>query len=379
MTNTSCANTLEGVSHLLNASSIVFMTFMICVNVMAILGNVSICITVLKTPNLRCNITYLFVLNLCCADLLGAALTVPLSISIHGGGSWAASRKLCLLHGFLNSLTSFASVMAVCLISVERFYAIKLPMHYSAHMTVIRAVSIVGGAWLECILLAMLPCVGWNSYAYRQHQAVCTYSRHSSDWFAPFVAVVCFLVPCAVMLCMYFGIYRVAKSAVRQVALEPNASANRFNKTNDEALSVYTITAVSSRLRCSNAAKPMPQRRAHSPWKAIRTLLLVTGSFFVLWGPQFFLDATIGLHMKLVHDGTLEKVARWLGYMSFAVNPFIYGWLNRQIRESFVSTVRQWRHCAITPAEVVAGDSRQNNENFMQFLERTSTITHALT
>ncbi|KAK1901469.1 putative G-protein coupled receptor [Dissostichus eleginoides] len=68
--------------------------------------------------------------------------------------------------------------------------------------------------------------------------------------------------------------------------------------------------------------------------------------------------------------GDLEEAVTWLAYSSFAINPFFYGLLNRQIREELV----KFRRCCLTQPADFGTSSHEGSlqENFLQFIQRTS-------
>jgi hypothetical protein len=75
--------------------------------------------------------------------------------------------------------------------------------------------------------------------------------------------------------------------------------------------------------------------------KAAKTLLMLLMAYLALWGPYFILHLYGITHGVLYDPGTTELVALWLGFTSFAVNPFLYGWMNKAIREELVSLYRR--------------------------------------
>lgn len=107
--------------------------------------------------------------------------------------------------------------------------------------------------------------------------------------------------------------------------------------------------------------------------KAFKTLLASFSAFLLLWGPYFILQAF------RVMDGTteghyiVEPVATWLSYLSYAVNPLVYGYFNAEIRMECLKIMRKL--CCKKAAEesTVVRVSQMNvsREDFFQFLERT--------
>ena len=106
--------------------------------------------------------------------------------------------------------------------------------------------------------------------------------------------------------------------------------------------------------------------------KAVKTLLLITVLFLALWGPYFIVHLYAVLYgLPVTYRDALELTVTWLGFTSYALNPFLYGWLNKTLREELLNGVSQC--CAsFRPNNRVSELGMGNNENFLEFLERTS-------
>ena len=121
-------------------------------------------------------------------------------------------------------------------------------------------------------------------------------------------------------------------------------------------------------------------------WKAAATLLFVLLTFVALWSPYF----AYGLYLAVERNrqafdcdqamscNRVETAVVWVGFVTFASNAFVYGWMNRAIRDALRDTVdATFSRCALAARErarlsqvLGAGDA----EDFFQFLERTSSF-----
>jgi hypothetical protein len=138
-----------------DTGTIVALTSMVLINVVALLANLSVIIVILKNASLRHTLTNLFVLNLCSVDFLSSLLVLPITTTVFAKGYWPWSTALCMVDGFLNALCAFASILSLCVISVERYYSIKLPMHHAANMTLCRTVCVLVCIWTFSCFFAM--------------------------------------------------------------------------------------------------------------------------------------------------------------------------------------------------------------------------------
>ena len=143
----------------------------------------------------------------------------------------------------------------------------------------------------------------------------------------------------------------------------------------------------------THVASPTPTRVAEGQlragvvadrrWKAAATLLFVLMTFVLLWSPYFAYSVCVAVERSrrvlgcatAVH---IETTVVWTAFVSFASNAFVYGWMNRSIRDALYDTVdatfgRCWRAAqGRARLSQVLGDG--DDEDFFQFLERTSSF-----
>lgn len=337
---------------------------MTLVDFIAIFSNFVTIIVILKQSKLRQNITYVFILNLCLTDLFGAIILLPLSITVYSKGKWPWNADMCIAKGFLISLITFVSILSMCTISVERFYLIKYPMHYSGHMTMCRAAFIIVMVWLYSFTFSVFPLVGWNAYIFIPQKTTCSFSWNAEGphrLFSLVVTFMCFIVPGCILIAMYCGIYRVAKKVAIRVRPE------RVPKSEVRNIPDVRTSAPADQPMCAMSCAFF---QTGSQLKAIKTLMLIMAMYVILWGPYFVihLQGTILGHLDVPDN--IELMTMWFGYSSFAINPFVYGCLNRTIREELTIFLRKLFccHSAHTDEDVQV----RPGESFYQFLDRTT-------
>jgi len=121
-------------------------------------------------------------------------------------------------------------------------------------------------------------------------------------------------------------------------------------------------------------------------WKAAATLLFVLLTFVLLWSPYFVYSlyrAVERSYQALDCSSSVDHVEQtvvWIGFATFASNAFVYGWMNRAIRDALGEAVDDcsFRRCVKRGRDRLsqvlgAGDA----EDFFQFLERTSNFDRA--
>lgn len=345
--------------------------FMVMLSVIALVANTAVMVVILKTPLLR---KFIFVCHLCLIDLLSAIFVMPLGII---SSSTCFNRVLysiaeCQAVIFLNVCFISASILTISVISIERYYYIVHPMRYELKMTTGLAVSAVTFIWVKSILVATLALVGWP-----QDNGASSASKCTIYWspglhkkiFVIIFSTLCFILPTLIIFAVYGSIYKVARIASLQRVPVPSWTANPRPRSESIHSQVTIITT-------RNVPPRLSPERFFGGNKAALTLFLIVGQFLCCWLPffSFHLHCAIN-YAAALSPGYAEVVVNWLAYSSFAINPFFYGLLNRQIREELA---KLGRHCLNKPLSqelCLSSPEGSIQENFLQFLQRTTSCT----
>ncbi|XP_078518363.1 G-protein coupled receptor 62 [Lissotriton helveticus] len=338
---------------------------MVALNLTALLANLSVIVVILKNPMLR---KFVFVGHLCLVDLLSAVLLMPLGIAststCFNMDDFTVTE--CQSFIFMNVCFISASILTVSAISIERYYYIVHPMRYELRMTLGLVGTVIFFIWVKAVLFAGFSLLGWSPHLSDSGPRRCSAYWSPSTYKSIFIivfSIFCFMLPSIVIIAVYGSIYRVARLASLQHGPVPSWSSNSHGRS-DSVHSQATI------ITTRNQPHRLSPERIFGGGKAAVTLIIIVGQFLFCWLPFFSFHLHFSFNPPMMDIGQGEAVVTWLAYSSFAINPFLYGFLNRQIREE-LSKLGQHFFSRPTNQEVSSLEASVH-ENFLQFLQRTN-------
>ncbi|KAI9585026.1 octopamine receptor beta-3R isoform X1 [Glossina fuscipes] len=193
----------------------------------AVLGNALVIISVQRNRKLRV-ITNYFVVSLAMADMLVALCAMTFNASVElSGGKWMFGPFMCNVYNSLDVYFSTASILHLCCISVDRYYAIVRPLEYPLYMTHKTVCFMLANVWFLPALISFTPIfLGWYTTVEHLkeislHPDQCSFVVNKA--YALISSSVSFWIPGIVMVVMYWRIY---KEAVRQRKALSRTSSN---------------------------------------------------------------------------------------------------------------------------------------------------------
>ncbi|KZC07703.1 Octopamine receptor beta-3R [Dufourea novaeangliae] len=193
----------------------------------AVLGNALVIASVRRHRRLRV-VTNCYVVSLAAADLLVAMCAMTFNASAElSGGKWLFGRFMCDVWNSLDVYFSTASILHLCCISVDRYYAIVSPLEYTVIMRQGTVGCMLGSAWVLPALISFIPIfMGWYTTQHHldymlKNPDVCSFVANRT--YAVISSSVSFWIPGLVMIVMYYKIY---KEAVRQRKALSRTSSN---------------------------------------------------------------------------------------------------------------------------------------------------------
>lgn len=192
----------------------------------AVLGNALVIISVHRHRKLRV-ITNYYVVSLAMADMLVALCAMTFNASVALSGKWLFGYFMCDVWNSLDVYFSTASILHLCCISVDRYYAIVRPLEYPITMTHRTVSFMLANVWILPALISFTPIfLGW--YTTEEHTEfrlrnpnVCEFVVNK--YYAIISSSISFWIPGIVMVTMYCRIY---KEAVRQRKALSRTSSN---------------------------------------------------------------------------------------------------------------------------------------------------------
>ncbi|XP_030753640.1 octopamine receptor beta-3R-like [Sitophilus oryzae] len=361
----------------------------------AVLGNALVIISVHRHRKLRV-ITNYYVVSLAMADMLVALCAMTFNASVELTGNWMFGTFMCDVWNSFDVYFSTASILHLCCISVDRYYAIVRPLEYPITMTHKTVSFMLANVWMLPGLISFMPIfLGWYTtdehLEYKtKHPEMCIFVVNK--YYAIISSSVSFWIPGVVMVTMYCRIYKEAirqRKALSRTSsniilnsihqhrtsyrerysdryseqfLNPDAEMTTVGQINNGRRSTSTGSAVSygttiteynTAMNSRDSSKAATElningttiRQQSKSWraehKAARTLGIIMGVFILCWLPFFLwyvITTLCGEHYCPTPDWLIGMLF-WVGYFNSALNPLIYAYFNRDFREAFKDTL----------------------------------------
>lgn len=268
----------------------------------AIVGNLLVILSVLCNKHLQ-TVTNFFIVNLAMADLLLSIIVLPFSASLEVLGCWVFGRVFCNIWAAVDVLCCTASILSLCIISVDRYIGVKHCLKYPCIMTERKAMAILAVLWLSSSVISVGPLLGWKE-PQPDDESICRITEEPG--YALFSSLFSFYLPLMVILIMYFRVYVVARMTTN--SLEAGMKRER-NNSMEVVLRIHCRSVLegarqgSSKNQSFRSSLSVRLMKFSREKKAAKTLAIVVGMFILCWLP-FFLFLPIGMsptsYLKIV-------------------------------------------------------------------------------
>uniref|UniRef100_A0A3Q3JGJ9 5-hydroxytryptamine receptor 2A n=1 Tax=Monopterus albus TaxID=43700 RepID=A0A3Q3JGJ9_MONAL len=296
-----------------------------------VMGNVLVILAVSLEKKLQ-NATNYFLMSLAVADMLLGILVMPVSmVTILYDYGWPLPSDLCPIWIYLDVLFSTASIMHLCAISLDRYIAIRNPIHHSRFNSHTKARIKIMAVWTISVGISMpIPVLGLRDHSKVFKDGSCLLTDNNFVLVGSFVA---FFVPLTIMIVTYFltinALQNEATLCLDQLVPRPKWSTTFTlsflpqSSLSSEKLFRRSIRSVSSSLFGRRTMQSISNEQ-----KASKVLGVVFFLFVVMWCPFFITNVLVVVCDPVVCDaglmGGLLNVFVWVGYLSSAVNPLVY-------------------------------------------------------
>lgn len=291
-----------------------------------VIGNILVCVAVCMVRKLRRPCNYLLV-SLAVSDLCVAILVMPTALLNEVLPEWIFGEIFCDIWVSFDVLSCTASILNLCAISVDRYWAITKPLEYGVKRTPRRMMLCVALVWLgaACISLPPLLILGNVHYDDKAKERVCIVCQNFG--YQIYATLGSFYIPLAVMLFVYYQIFRAA----RRIVMDEKRAQTRLEKTMNGGTKEKPIEMAGGTIIGSPHQKKLRFQLAKER-KASTTLGIIMFSFIACWLP-FFMLALVRPFFAVPE--ILTSTFLWLGYANSLLNPIIYATLNRDFRKPF--------------------------------------------
>ncbi|XP_006873583.1 PREDICTED: alpha-2B adrenergic receptor [Chrysochloris asiatica] len=179
-----------------------------------IFGNALVILAVLTSRSLRAP-QNLFLVSLAAADILVATLIIPFSLANELLGYWYFRHMWCEVYLALDVLFCTSSIVHLCAISLDRYWAVSRALEYNSKRTPRRIKCIILTVWLIAAAISLPPLIYKGDQDPQPHgRPQCKLNQEA--WYILSSSIGSFFAPCLIMILVYLRIYLIAKRSNRR-------------------------------------------------------------------------------------------------------------------------------------------------------------------
>lgn len=204
--------------------------------VLTIIGNILVILSVFTYKPLRI-VQNFFIVSLAVADLTVALLVLPFNVAYSILGRWEFGIHLCKLWLTCDVLCCTSSILNLCAIALDRYWAITDPINYAQKRTVGRVLLLISGVWLLSLLISSPPLIGWNDWP-DEFTSATPCELTSQRGYVIYSSLGSFFIPLIIMTIVYIEIFVATRRRLRE-----RAKANKLNTIAIKTTELETINA----------------------------------------------------------------------------------------------------------------------------------------
>ncbi|XP_026526237.1 5-hydroxytryptamine receptor 1A [Notechis scutatus] len=206
----------------------------------AVLGNACVIAAIALERSLQTVANYL-IGSLAVTDLMVSVLVLPMAALYQVLGKWTLGQAMCDLFIALDVLCCTSSILHLCAIALDRYWAITDPIDYVNKRTPRRAAALISLTWLIGFLISIPPMLGWRTPEDRSDPNACNISKDPG--YTIYSTFGAFYIPLLLMLVLYGRIFKAARFRIRKTVRKadkkqpPLSPAEPVEKVADTCLS----------------------------------------------------------------------------------------------------------------------------------------------
>ncbi|XP_034459194.1 5-hydroxytryptamine (serotonin) receptor 1A b [Hippoglossus hippoglossus] len=365
----------------------------------AIFGNACVVAAVALERSLQ-NVASYLIGSLAVTDLMVSVLVLPMAALYQVLNRWTLGQVPCDIFISLDMLCCTSSILHLCAIALDRYWAITEPIEYMKKRTPRRAAVLISVTWIVGFSISVPPMLIMSSQPNTAPGPDRASTKHceirQDPWYTIYSTFGAFYIPLTLMLVLYGRIFKAArfrirktvrktekkkvsdsclalspallhkktpgdaqsKSWKRSVEPRPLPSVNGAVKHAEDGESLEIIEVHSN----SKSNLPLPDTPSTAPLfesrhekateakrkiamarerKTVKTLGIIMGTFILCWLPFFI----VALVKPFCPDSCymprwLEDVINWLGYSNSLLNPIIYAYFNKDFQSAFKKIIK---------------------------------------
>ncbi|XP_024866348.1 trace amine-associated receptor 1-like [Kryptolebias marmoratus] len=266
--------------------------FLTLLSVVTVCGNFLVIMSVFYFKQLHTPTNFL-ILSLAVTDLLVGIIVFPLSTAFSFNSCMYHEDLFCKIRDSFKIYLCTCSILHLCCISIDRYYAVCHPLTYKSKISRHVVVIMIGVSWSASVLIGI-------AVTTPKSEKKCQETCFIDVLMASLGPIFAFYLPLIIMLCIYQKIFLVAQRQARSIQ-----ARTKFGAT------------VSKMER-----------------KATKTLVVVLGVFLFCWTPCFLCIAFVPFNNNSVPIPVIKSLV-CLALTNSTLNAFIYAFFYSWFRSAF--------------------------------------------
>ncbi|XP_078512203.1 5-hydroxytryptamine receptor 1F [Lissotriton helveticus] len=323
--------------------------------------NALVIAAIIVTRKLHHPANYL-ICSLAVTDFLVAILVMPFSIMYILKETWVMGQAVCDIWLSVDIAGCTCSILHLAAIALDRYRAITDAVEYARKRTPKHAGFMIAVVWILSIFISMPP-LFWRHQGFTKEDECII--KHNHIWFTIYSTFGAFYIPLALILILYYKIYRAAKTLYHkrnvsrvareeqngQMHLDPGGRISKISSTlciAEKSLSDPSTDFDRIHITVRN---PKSESRREKAWrrqkiscnrerKAATTLGLILGAFVICWLPFFVKEVIVNICETCYISDDMSNFLTWLGYLNSLINPLIYTIFNEDFKKAFQRLMR---------------------------------------
>ena len=267
----------------------------------AIIGNSCVLLAVYRNRRLRTIPNY-YIASLAISDILLPLLCAPYSAAVVIIGFWPFSHNACQAQGFFVMILACASLLILTLTAINRFYRMVRTKHYRRIFTKTKTVIMI----VFCFGLACMEPLPYllsgRYYVFHPGKLFCFQTSEIS--IPNFLVYVYVGLPTFTLCICYVLVFK--RMQIHQQTVQ--------------------------NLRSSSLTE---ENISHADVKVTKILFVTVMGFLACWTPISAIDFVDTFRGEVTFPREVYVLYFILGNLSGAINPFVYGVLNRNFRQEY--------------------------------------------
>uniref|UniRef100_T1ISI9 G-protein coupled receptors family 1 profile domain-containing protein n=1 Tax=Strigamia maritima TaxID=126957 RepID=T1ISI9_STRMM len=202
--------------------------FVTSLMIVIVVGNMLVIIAIVTEKTLK-TIQNWFIASLAVSDFLVGLVVMPFSLANELMGYWIFGSWWCEIHQAVDVLLCTASILNICMISLDRYWSITKAVEYLKQRTPMRAAIMIFLVWIVSFVISVPPLLGWKKPQKVHDYPECEVSDEMG--YVIYSSLGSFYIPSVVMVFVYIRIYIAARSRARRVMKRRNVMETAKDKS----------------------------------------------------------------------------------------------------------------------------------------------------